>query len=111
MLVQVGDLQFAGNGTRIDPQASVSVAELEAGGPDSNLRMLERLREDKQAAALLQACREDAAKGRMTEPHVLGIGELAGGSFSPRFAVEQSEPFLGVVSLNMHFTALVRRKA
>ena len=109
--MQVGDLHFAGNGTRLSPQASLSVGELEAKAPETNLKMLERLRADRQAEFLLQACHDDAARGRMTEPRVIGLGDLANGSFSPRFGVAQSALSLGAF-IGSAYTAFVAcRKA
>ena len=87
----MGPLEYTGNGARLSPEAKLTVEELEARGPELNCSLLERLRADKQASQLLQACHDDAAKGRMTKPRLVALEDLAEGNFSPRFSVEQSK--------------------
>ncbi len=65
--------------------------QLEAAREDTNGLLLQRLREDCLAPALLAACQEDASKGRMSEPKPLDLHEMAWSHFSPRFGIEQGK--------------------
>ena len=87
--LQVGDLKFTGNGIEREPPAHISVEELDASRAETNSKLLERLKADTHAGKLMQACQDDFALQRMTEPAPLEFGELASRSFSPRFSVEQ----------------------
>ena len=85
----MGDLEFTGNGSVREPPAHISVAGLDAARAETNSKLLERLKADAHAGKLMQACQDDFALHRMTEPKPLEFSELASGSFSPRFSVEQ----------------------
>ena len=87
--LQVGELEYAGNGRPVVPKSTMSVQELDKECAAGNFKLLERLREDEHAALLLQACVDDAKKGRMTQPRELSFGDMASECFSARFGVEQ----------------------
>ena len=88
--LQVGDLPFAGNGVRmVDNKAKQSVDALVVERERTNRKLLERLREDPHSEQLMEACVEDAMRGRMTLPKPLEMAELSRRNYSPRFSVEQ----------------------
>jgi len=89
----VNGLPFAGNGKRITADEHMTEAQLQQEWAETNAKMLERCKEDCHADKLLQACKDDWRKHRMTEPRKLEMADLVHGSFSPRFSIEQGEVF------------------
>ena len=87
--LQVGELKFAGNGVAKTPPSFISVQQLENEMAANNTRLLERLKTDRHSDKLMQACVDDVKKHRMTQPTELEFSQLVGGTFSPRFSVEQ----------------------
>ena len=88
-LYQVGALPPAGNGVPAAQPATLSIAELEQARYEQNCSLVQRLREDDQAASLLESSMCDAAENRMTAPRPLDMEQMVQQNLAPRFAVVQ----------------------
>ena len=88
------------------PEKRMSVDELRQRRQEQNLKLMGRLREDTHAEALLEACREDAERHRMSKPRFLGLADLYSESMSPRFAVEQGSAALNCILARVQFCAV-----
>ena len=89
----------SGIGKHIEYKNDVSLAELVSHRKVKNQKLIASQKEDTQFSQhLMQACREDAALGRMDQPQLVGPHHMDVGSatFSPRFGVEQ-----GRIALNI----------
>ena len=82
----------SGIGKHIEYKSDVSLAELVSHRKVKNRKLIASQKEDTQSFKhLMQACRDDAALGRMDPPQLIGPHHMDVGSatFSPRFGVEQ----------------------
>ena len=89
----------SGIGKHIEYKSDVSLAELVSHRKVKNQKLIASQKEDTQFSQhLMQACREDAALGRMDQPQLVGPHHMDVGSatFSPRFGVEQGRIALNV---------------
>ena len=88
-MLQVGQLDYSGNGRKIEPVLNLECPVLRSGRDGRNKETIHKLKEDPHAQVLFDTCVEDADLGRMTPPTLAEEcrGEVR--SLSPRFAVVQ----------------------
>ena len=82
----------SGIGKHIEYKSDVSLADLASHRKVKNQKLIDSQKEDTQFSKhLMQACRDDAALGRMDPSQLVGPHhmDLSSATFSPRFGVEQ----------------------
>ena len=95
----VGILPRAGLGKPVPPVIETTLAQLNRRRESKNKALISSITEDKHSKALLNACKEDAKKGRMEPVHLVQNCDLNTIVLSPRFSVEQGKP------ISFHFNA------
>ena len=88
----MGHIPPAGNGVPVQPNADLTITELEAAAWQTNSDLLAGLREDEHSEALAKSSEDDAELMRMTPPCSLAFDDLCTKHLSPRFGVEQGKP-------------------
>ena len=88
----IGELPCSGIGapTEVDYVKSITAVWHDCGR--SNEVLLRGMKEDANSSKLLEACRKDAAQGRMSWPAPIADCDLASVLLHPRFGVEQLKP-------------------
>ena len=85
----VGPLERSGHYRAVCEDASLSVEELIEQRKARNTKLIESLKMDKHVDKLLAMTKEDAEKGRMSEPRPLTEADLVDYDLSPRFLIVQ----------------------
>lgn len=79
-------------------EAEISIHDLKEGRRKKNEKLIHSMSEDTQwAEALMQACVDDADKGRMEAPRLMHEANLDEITVSPRFAVIQGDMFRHII--------------
>ena len=82
----LGELPCSGIGSPAAPTASKPLGLLRSSVPESNQRLLSKLRKDAHGEELLAATRDDASVGRMSDPVPPADFDTDGALLHPRFA-------------------------